>query len=108
MQREQYIYIDKDGDKFYYKDKEMTICHREDGPAAKLTDGSKFWYRNDKLHREDGPAVEWAEGNKFWYLNGEAFTEGQFNQRMNPVTELTLEDIAEKFGIDVDKLKIKK
>jgi len=85
MQQEQCIYIDKDGDKFYYKNKAMTI-----------------------LHREDGPAVEYASGYKFWYLNDEAFTEEQFNQRMNPVTELTLEDIAEKFGIAVDKLKIKK
>jgi len=35
-------------------------------------------------------------------------TEKQFKKRMTLVTELTLEDIAAKFGIDVDKLKIKK
>jgi hypothetical protein len=27
---------------------------------------------------------------------------------MNPVTELTLDEIAEKFGVSVDQLKIKK
>ena len=131
MKQEQYIRIDKDRDKFYYKDKEMTIFHREDGPAAECADGDKYWYINDKLHREDGPAVEWAngykswylngklhredgpaieyaDGNKEWWINGEFLTEEQFKEKMNPVTELTLEDIAAKFGIAVDKLKIKK
>ena len=108
MQQEQYIYIDKEGDKFYYKNKAMTIRHREDGPAVEWFDGYKSWYINDKLHREDGPAIEYADGDKSWYLNNEALTEKRFNQRMNPVTELTLEDIAAKFGIAVDKLKIKK
>jgi len=27
---------------------------------------------------------------------------------MNPITELTLDEIAERFGVSVDKLKIKK
>jgi hypothetical protein len=131
MQREQYIHIDQDGDKFYYKDKAMTVLHRddgpaiewacsdkewhlngkrhrEDGPAIEYADGSKLWYINHKRHREDGPAVEYANGSKLWYLNDEALTEKQFNERMAPVTELTLEDIAAKFGIAVDKLKIKK
>jgi hypothetical protein len=49
--------------------------HREDGPAVKDADGSKYWYRNGKLHREDGPAVESAAGNKSWYLNGERHRE---------------------------------
>jgi len=126
-----YIYTDIQGNKIYYKDKAMTIRHREDGPAVEWFDGSKSWCLNDKLnrldgpaieyangnkewwingqrHREDGPAVECVDGYKEWWVNGELLLEKQFNERMNPVTELTLEDIAAKFGIAVDKLKIKK
>ena len=121
MQKEQFIHINKGGNKLYYSDREMTIRHREDGPAIEYTDGSKEWYLNDKrhredgpaiedpngyrawylngkLHREDGPAIEWAEGDKDWYLNGEKLTEEEFNARMNPVTELTLDEIAAKFN----------
>jgi len=103
-----HIRTDKDGTKWYYKDKEMTILHREDGPAVEWADGGNSWFINGKYHREDGPAVEWANGYKSWWVNGKSLTEEQFNERMTPVTELTLEDIAAKFGIDVDKLKIKK
>jgi len=108
MKQEPYIHIDKYGNKFYYSDKAMKVLHRDDGHAVKYVDGDKSWWINGKLHREDGPAIECAYGSKAWYLNGEAFTEKRFKEKMNPVTELTLEDIAEKFGIDVDKLKIKK
>ena len=153
MNKEQFIHIDENGDKRYYADREMTILHREDGPAVEYANGNKEWYINDKLHREDGPAVEYingykawwlndelhredgpaavyANGSKFWYtngklhredgpahesangfkawyINGEHLTEEEFNTRMNPV-ELTLDEIAAKFGVSVDKLKIKK
>ena len=106
--KEQIIHIDNRGDKRYCSDREMTILHREDGPAIEYADGYKEWYINGKLHREDGPAVEDPDGYKAWYINGERLTEEEFNTRMNPVTELTLEEIAEKFGIEVNKLKIKK
>lgn len=152
--KEQFIYIDEDGNKRYFADREMTIlhredgpaiefasgdkewhlngkCHREDGPAVEWYDGNKAWYLNDKRHREDGPAIEYADGLKEWYLNGklhredgpaveypdglkEWYLNGEFltekldiPPRMDPV-ELTLDEIAEKFGVSVDKLKIKK
>src|SRR6056300_392975 len=130
MSKEQFIRINKDGNKYYYSDRAMTILHREDGPAFEYTDGGKEWYINGEFHREDGPAVEYADGDKAWYingefhredgpaveyadgykawyLNGERLTEKEFNARMNPA-ELTLDEIAEKFGVSVDKLKIKK
>jgi hypothetical protein len=66
----QYIHIDEYGNKFYYKDKEMTIFHREDGPAVEGQDGHKAWWLNDVRHREDGPAIECADGYKSWWLNG--------------------------------------
>ena len=128
--KEQFIHIDEQGTKHYYSDREMRIHHREDGPAVEDADGGKMWYINDKrhredgpaveyangdkswfingkLHREDGPAIEYACGDKSWYLNGKRLTEEEFDARMNPV-ELTLDEIAKKFGVSVDKLKIKK
>ena len=71
----QYIYIDKHGNKFYYKGKEMKILHREDGPAIEYPDGYKEWRLNGELHREDGPAVEYADGSKSWLLNGKRHRE---------------------------------
>jgi len=58
-----------DGDKFYYKDPEMTISHRTDGPAVEYADGGKTWWLNGERHRLDGPAIEWANGAKEWYVN---------------------------------------
>ena len=60
----QYIEINENGSKRYYKDKQMTIYHREDGPAIEHTDGTKSWYINNKCHREDGPAIECTDGHK--------------------------------------------
>jgi hypothetical protein len=81
----QYIEINQFGSKYYYKDKAMTI-----------------------LHREDGPAVEWWDGHKFWYLNGEKLTEEQFKKKTAKEIVLTMDEIAAKLGIEVSKLKIKK
>ena len=108
MQEEQYIHIDKNGTKFYYKDKEMTILHRLDGPAVEYADGHKQWWVDEKLHRLDGPAVEYANGEKEWYVNDKELSEKQFNALSAPTLELTLDEIAAKFGIDVSKLKIVK
>ena len=105
--KEQFIHIKESGNKAYYSDREMTILHREDGPAIEYANGSKVWYLDGKRHREDGPAVEGSSRYKAWYLNGKELTEDEFNARTNPV-ELTLDEIAEKFGVSVDRLKIKK
>ena len=105
--KEQFIHINEAGSKFYFSDREMNILHRDDGPAIEYADGSREWFLNGKLHREDGHAVEYADNSKEWYLNGEELTEEEFNARMNPV-ELTLDEIAEKFNVDVSQLKIKK
>jgi len=80
--------------------------HREDGPAVVWADGTQYWCLNGNLHREDDPAIVWADGTKSWYLNGIELSEKEFNNRHN--VELTLEEIAEKFNISVDHLKIKK
>ena len=130
MQEEQYIKVDKDGSKFYYKDKGMTIEHRLDGPAVECVNGYKAWYVDDKCHRLDGPAIEDADGYKVWCVDGERhrldgpaieyagehkewwvegkrLSEHKFNALSKPI-ELTLDDIAAKFGVDVSKIKIVK
>ena len=110
----QYIKITENGKKIYYKDKEMTIIHREDCPAVEFTDGYKAWYINGKRHREDGPAIEYVSeteyvsGTKEWFINGHYLSEEQFLQRTAPEIVLTMDEIAAKLGIDVSKLKIKK
>ncbi len=127
-----YIIINEYGSKHYYKDKAMTILHREDGPAAEYANGgSKFWYINGKRHREDGPAIEYADGGKAWFIDGKRHREDgpaveladggkawyvdgvslskrEFLKRTAPEIVLTMDEIASKFGIDVSKLKISK
>jgi hypothetical protein len=105
--QEQYIRINIYGDKFYFKDKAMTIFHRTDGPAVEYADGDKLWYVDNKLHRLDGPAYEYADGIKAWYVDGKLLTEREFIALTAPL-ELTLEQIAAKFGVDASKVKIKK
>jgi hypothetical protein len=81
----QYIYINEFGSKYYFKDKKMNI-----------------------RHREDGPAIDYSDGNKVWYLNGVSYTETEFNYKTAKEIVLTMDEIADKFGIDVSKLKIEK
>ena len=45
----QYIKIDCFGNTTYYSDKEMTRCHREDGPAVEYTYGGKEWWVNGEF-----------------------------------------------------------
>jgi hypothetical protein len=104
----QYIEINSNGSKFYYKDKAMTILHREDGPAFEGSNGSKEWRINGKLHREDGPAIVWWDGTKSWALNSEKLSEQEFFKRTAKETILTMDEIAAKFGIEVSELKIAK
>jgi hypothetical protein len=85
------------------------LLHRLDGPAIEWATGDKEWFQNGQLHRLDGPAVELADGYNEWYIEGEELTRDEFNQRVNPQqVELTLDQIAQQFGIPVGKLKIKK
>jgi len=107
--KEQYIHINEYGDKRYYKDRKMTKLHRLDGrPAVEYAEGIKAWCVDGQRHRLDGPAFEGADGSKVWYVDGKRLSEKQFNALTAPTLELTLEEIAAKFGVDVNKVKIKK
>ena len=71
--------IDSNGTKWWYLNDKL---HREGGPAIEHEDGTKAWYLNGKLHREDGPAIEYAYGTKWWYLNDRELTEHEFDTQM--------------------------
>jgi len=70
-----------------------------------LDSGSKFWHLNNELHREDGPAVEYADGSKEWWLNDEEVTEEEHKIAMNPVEEMTMEEICKALGKNVKVIK---
>jgi hypothetical protein len=61
------VKVYSNGTQYWYFDDKL---HRENGPAIEYANGNKYWYLNGKRHREDGPAVEGASGDKSWYLNG--------------------------------------
>jgi len=77
--------------------------HREDGPA--IIDGDYHsWWLNGKRHREDGLAV--IDGDyQAWWLNGVEYTEDEFNKKINPVKELTVEQISNLLGYEVKIVK---
>ena len=79
--------------------------HREDGHAIEYAIGDKLWYINGQLHREDGPAIEWADGDKSWWINGKELTEKEFNQRMNPAIEMTMEEVCKALGRNIKIIK---
>ena len=83
------------GDKIWYINAKL---HRDDGPAIESVAGNKFWFINGEYHRTDGPAIEYADGTKEWYINDKLLTEEQFNQRTNPVVEMTIAEIEQLIG----------
>jgi hypothetical protein len=105
---EQYIKIDTNGSKFYYKDRKMTFLHRVDGPAIEYASGSKYWYLNGERHREDGPAIELAGGLKFWCLDDKHLTEEEHAKQIAKEFVVSMNDIAKMLNIPVEKLKISK
>jgi hypothetical protein len=96
----QYIIKNEEGT-FYHKDTEMTILHREDGPASEYANGSKSWWFNGKLHREDGPAFVRINGTKYWYLNGKEVSESEHKRLTTKEPTITIEGKA----FTVEKLK---
>jgi len=79
--------------------------HREDGPAIEYANGTKCWYIRGDLHREDGPAIEISTEEKYWYLNGKRYTEEEFDEKMNPVKELSVADLEKLLGYKIKIVK---
>jgi len=79
-----HVKVDFQGDRTYYKDADMTIIHREDGPAIQPKNaGSKFWFSNNVYHRLDGPAIEYKYGAKFWFVNGIRITQTSLQSELD-------------------------
>jgi len=68
-------------------------------------DGAEYWRLDGKQHRENGPAVTCANGDKFWFLNDERMTEEEHKAAMNPVEEMTMEEICKALGKNVKVIK---
>ena len=94
-----------DGNKSWWVNGKL---HRVDGPAVESPDGSKSWWVKGKLHRLDGPAYEESNGYngyKEWWIEGEQLTEEEFNRKVKPVKELTVEEISNLLGYEVKIVK---
>jgi len=46
----------------------------DDEPAIIWKNGTKYWYKDNKIHRDNNlPAVIWSNGNYEYYKNGERY-----------------------------------
>ncbi len=57
-----------DGTKTYFKDNKL---HRIDGPAFIDSDGTEKWFFHGKLHRTDGLAIVYPDGKEEWCVYDE-------------------------------------
>ena len=80
--QEQYIHTDKCGHRFYFKDQEMTI-----------------------FHRLDGPAIEWSDWSKEFYVDGKRLTKKQFSALTNEQLLERAEAAEEKADLAEDALR---
>ncbi len=97
--KKHYIYVSCNGDKYYYRDKEMVVLHRKDGPAVEYANGSTLWYIENQLHREDGPAITGIDLYKSWYINGKKLSEEEFNARKNSCNGKVIEVDGKKYRL---------
>lgn len=57
-------------------------------------DGTKIWYKNDKIHRDnDEPAIITSEGKTIWYIDGDI-------HRDNDLPAMVYSN-GKKFGINI-------
>jgi hypothetical protein len=114
-----FIIKDKNGNHIYYETSDGFWSKREfnsNGNVIYFEDNDGYWYK----HEYD------SNGNKIYYENSDGFwakseydsngiviyyenSHGEMcDGRPKPVMELTLDEIAKKFNIPVNQLKIKK
>ena len=101
--------------------------HRVDGPAVVYNDGKTEWWVNGQLHRIDGPAIEcfymspsWlvnkilsgtkgldnvSYSSEQWWIEGNRLTEEEWKKKVNPVKELTIDEISKRLGYEVKIVK---
>lgn len=102
---EVYTKINENGEKCYYKDKEMKILHREDGPAIESSE-TKIWCVDGIIHREDGPAIE-TKHSKEWLVNGKRHrTDGPAIELVNGICDWYVDGIEYEPLNDSDIIEI--
>ena len=111
MKEKQYTTTNAHGTKFYYKDPEMTILHREDGPAMDYEGDGEVWYLDGMVHRTDGPAYISNDGSSVWFQNDMIHRlDGPAGLQKNGNTEwyvnnVFLFEISSKTGNIVERMK---
>ena len=71
--------------------KYVTLYTKEDGKLELTRDEWYAFHPGRTLHRIDGPAIELANGYLAWYIDNELqFTEGDFNQLIQEVKDMSL------------------
>lgn len=75
----QYITIDEWGSKYYYRDKKMTVPHREDGPAVEYANGAKSWYLGDYGRLSEKEHAKLTKKVPTININGKEFTVDELN-----------------------------
>ena len=89
--------FDLDNNKIYYEDSNGYWFKREfdlDNNKIYYENSDDFWFKQEFD----------LDNNKIYYEN----SRGTIIHNRSKITELTLDEIAEKFGVDVNNLKIKK
>lgn len=72
---EQYEFIFKNGDKYYYKNRYL---HNDSGPAViEVEDKNKEWQKEGKLSNTKGPAII-NESNKVYAIDGKLTNFGSY------------------------------
>jgi len=109
---------DKNGNTIYYENYEAHWWKKEyqanNGYETKFENSGGFWWKkeyntNNKITRHENSYGHWskweydAQGNEIYYANSKGIIDDK-----RPKVELTLDEIAQKFGVDVNQLKIKK
>ena len=74
-------FINDEGTKMWYKGDKL---HREDGPAKVYLNGYMYWYFEDELHNLNGPAIICPDGHIEWYVHGRRIIPSRYNRVKNP------------------------
>jgi len=91
------------------------IIKNNNGNVIYREDSNNYWYKSE--FDSNGNEIYYENSKNFWWKreydsNGKEIyyenSEGVIRDKRPKAIELTMEDIAEKFGVDVKDLKIKK
>ena len=62
------------------------------------SDGTIPWYLNGYMHCEHGPAFINSRGCESYHLNGDQLSKEEWENRLRPTKEMTIEEIKKELG----------